>query len=179
LHRFLVLAEGRAALGQRYRVLELVEADRHGELPAAVGVALVVAHRPQGGRLVAGVLPAVLRRERGGHERHALDVAAPATLTSAAAKGAGKSRPRFSARRKIPEHALGLKENLGGTRGSKIADKEHPTAPLGDSEPPRVQHSPPHAVPCVSQGSEDDGEVPAPVAAEEARDVFQQKPARA
>src|SRR5262245_16122280 len=66
----------------------------------------------------------------------------PATARRDASKGAGNVLPRFSALRKIPAHALGLNENRGGTRASKTADKEHPTAPLGDSEPARVQHSP-------------------------------------
>jgi hypothetical protein len=40
-----------------------------------------------------------------------------------------------------------------------MADKEHATAPLGDSEVSRVQHSPGQAIPEVGQRRENDSEI--------------------
>jgi hypothetical protein len=117
-----------------------------------------------------------------------VEVASPARAASAAAKGSGNVRPRRCARRRIPLAALGLKENLEGDRGSKTADKEDPTASLGDSEESAVQHSPRQAVPEVSQGPEDHGEVcpgvgrrrgEEPGSSGRPSDVLQEKPLRA
>jgi hypothetical protein len=47
----------------------------------------------------------------------------------------------------MPLAAFALKEYFGGAVGSKTADNEHSTAPLGDSEVPSVQSSPRHAIP--------------------------------
>jgi hypothetical protein len=68
---------------------------------------------------------------------------ADARARSASAKACGSSRPRFSARRKIPAAALGLKKNLSGTVSSSTsASDEDASPPLGHSEVSAVQHSP-------------------------------------
>jgi hypothetical protein len=62
---------------------------------------------------------------------------------SAVLSATGNSRPRFSARRKIPAAALGLKKNLPGTAPSSTsASDEDASPPLGHSEVSAVQHSP-------------------------------------
>lgn len=66
-----------------------------------------------------------------------------ASCTSAVRRTSGNSRPRFSARRKIPAAALGLKKNLSGTASNSTSAKdEHTSPPLGHSEVSAVQHSP-------------------------------------
>jgi len=66
-----------------------------------------------------------------------------ATARSARRKSSGRALPRFSARRRIPAQAFGLKENRGSAGPiSKVEESEHATAPLRHSEPLRVQHAP-------------------------------------
>jgi hypothetical protein len=65
------------------------------------------------------------------------------TASSAACKALGNFFPRFSARRSIPAHAVGLKKNLGGMEVcSSTCDNEHTLASLGESEVLSVQGSP-------------------------------------
>jgi hypothetical protein len=86
---------------------------------------------------------------------------ADARAVRASAKACGDSRPRFSARRKIPAAALGLKKNRSGTVSSSTsANDEDASPPLGHSEVSAVQHSPGEVVkPEVAQRREYDGEV--------------------
>jgi len=42
----------------------------------------------------------------------------------------------------MPRHALGLKKYLPGAFASRMVDKEHATASLGDSEMLRVEYAP-------------------------------------
>ena len=72
---------------------------------------------------------------------------ADARSVSASRRSGGKLRPLVSARRRIPAHAFGLKENRDGTCVSKTSDKEHTTASLGYSEELSIKHSPCHAIP--------------------------------
>jgi hypothetical protein len=77
-----------------------------------------------------------------------LSVKIAATAASANAKRTGNVFPRFSARRRIPAHALGLKKYRSGSgSGSKMSDKEDTLASLGHSEELSVQHSPCEAIP--------------------------------
>jgi hypothetical protein len=79
-----------------------------------------------------------------GHERSGtVEVVAPATLSSAAAKSAGNFFFRFAARRRIPAQALGLKKYRGAIRPvSRIPESEDTTAPLRNSEELRIQNAP-------------------------------------
>jgi hypothetical protein len=77
----------------------------------------------------------------------------------------GNSRPRFSARRKIPAAALGLKKYLGATVSSSTSAKDENAAPsLGHSEVSAVQDSPGEVVkPELGQRRENDTEIPSTV----------------
>jgi len=82
-----------------------------------------------------------------------------ATARSAASKRSGNALPRFSARRRIPEHAFGLKKYFGGASVSKTADNEHTAAALGHSEILSVKNPPGDAIPEFDQPAKDGGEV--------------------
>lgn len=60
---------------------------------------------------------------------------------SAASSISGKRLPRRSARRKIPSHALALKEYLAGALSSKIEDKVDAAATLGDAPVLSIKNS--------------------------------------
>ena len=84
-----------------------------------------------------------------------MSIEVAATAASAAAKRSGNIFSRFSARRRIPAHALGLKKYRSGRgSGSKMADKEQTVASLGQSEELSVQHSPRAAIPEFAKGPE-------------------------
>ena len=90
---------------------------------------------------------------------------------------AGNSRPRLSARRRIPAHAFGLKEYFAGTPDvSTTSDNEHAAASLWNSEVLSVKHAPGDAIPEFPQRPDDGAHVPPPVRRQKARDVFEQKP---
>ena len=72
---------------------------------------------------------------------------ASASLESADRRSVGSSRPRASARRRIPTAARGLKKNLGWTWASKTSDNEDATASLGHSEVLSVEDPPDGASP--------------------------------
>jgi hypothetical protein len=79
---------------------------------------------------------------------------------SASARCPGRSRPRFSARRRIPAAALGLKKYFDRCDPvSKTSGKEDAAAALGDSEVLSVQNSPRHAIPELIQVCDDPSEV--------------------
>lgn len=85
-----------------------------------------------------------------------------ASAARASRKGRGNSLARFSARRKIPAAALGLKKNRSGTVSNSTSGNDEDTSPpLGHSEVSAVQHSPGEVVkPDVGQRRENDREVP-------------------
>ena len=96
-----------------------------------------------------------------------------ATFVNALSNALGSSLPRFSALRRIPAHAFGESQYLLGALASKICDKEHSTASLGDSEEARVQHSPRNVTrPEVDHFLDDDSKVSAAVARECSGDVL-------
>lgn len=100
-----------------------------------------------------------------------------ASSVSARLKGPGRSRPRFSARRRMPAAAFGLKKNLGGTsRVSKTADNEHTAASLGHAEVLSVEHPPGVPIPEFSQRPKDGSEVSPAVTRQKARDVLEENP---
>lgn len=100
-----------------------------------------------------------------------------ARAASAPASGAGRIRPRFPARRRMPAAARGLKKYLDRCGPvSKTSDKEHAAASLGDSEPLSVQYSPRHAVSEVIQVPQDGGEVASVVDAKEPGYVLAKEP---
>jgi hypothetical protein len=101
-----------------------------------------------------------------------------ASDSNAACKRDGNSLPRFSALRKIPCAALGLKKNLLGTWLSKTSDNEHTSASLGDSEVLRVKHTPRQTITEFIQGFEDDSEIVSVSRRKEAGHVFENKPSR-
>jgi hypothetical protein len=72
---------------------------------------------------------------------------ADARATRASRKWGGNSRPRASARLRIPAAARGLKKNLGWTWASKMSDNEDAAASLGHSEVLSVQDPPAGASP--------------------------------
>jgi len=77
----------------------------------------------------------------------------------------------------MPAAAFGLKKYLDRSAWvSKTSGKEDTAAPLGHSEPLRVQNSPRHAVPQVIQVPHDSGEVPAGVDRKEPVNVLTQEP---
>lgn len=96
-----------------------------------------------------------------------------ATFVNALSSILGSSLPRFSALRRMPAHAFGLSQYFAGALSSKICDKEHSTAALGDSEEARVQHSPRNVTrPEVNHRLDDDSKVSATVARECSWHVF-------
>jgi len=101
-----------------------------------------------------------------------------ATCSKASRKALGNSRPRFSARRRIPRHAFGLKKYFGWTWGSKMADKEHALPSLRQAGVLCIQHRPRHTVPELIQRGKDDAEVPAPMGREQSGNILQEKPTR-
>lgn len=75
---------------------------------------------------------------------------------------ASSTRPRRSARRKIPDAAFGLKQYFDRSgRVSKTSDNDDATASLGDSEVLSVQHSVGDAIPAFAQPPEDGTHPPA------------------
>lgn len=114
-----------------------------------------------------------------GHERHALDVAGPATASRAAAKGSGNVLPRRCDRRRIPCAAFALKKYRGSAWVSSTCDKEHATASLGHSEVLRVKHSPFDVrEACVGQCKDEDSEIAALITAKESGHVLVDDPSR-
>ena len=120
---------------------------------------------------------------------------AAANAVNALSSCGGNVRPRFSARRKIPVAARGVKKYRRGARSSRTCDNEHTIAPLGHSEKLAVQHTPRRTAPradtasrCAPTFDRDLGkeagklsknarEVFAPVAAEKAIDILNDHPA--
>lgn len=103
---------------------------------------------------------------------------ADARSARASAKACGNSLPRFSARRRIPAAALGLKKNLSGTVSRSTSGNDEDTAPtLGDSEVTAVQHSPGEVVkPDVAQRPQNDCEISATGGTEQAGDILKEEP---
>jgi hypothetical protein len=100
-----------------------------------------------------------------------------ASASNACCKREGNVRPPFSALRRIPDAALGLKKNLGGTWLSKTSDKEHATAALGDSEKSRVEHTPLNPIPAVDhENAEDFCKVSSTVRTEKSGNILENKP---
>lgn len=95
---------------------------------------------------------------------------------NAASNSAGSALPRARARLKIPLAARAESAYRGSAVASKMADNEHSTAPLGDSEESSVQYPPREAVPEVGQRAENDGKVSSVGSGEKPRDVFEQEP---
>jgi hypothetical protein len=87
--------------------------------------------------------------------------------------------PRFSARLKIPLAAFEERKKRLGTSGSKMSDNEDSTAPLGNSEVSRVQHSPANAIPELGQRREKDGEISSTERGKKSGYVLNEEPAGA
>ena len=102
-------------------------------------------------------------------------------LRSAASSIAGSFFPRFSARRRIPAHAFGLKEYRSGTArlGSSTSDNEHALPSLGQSEVLSVQHPVGEPIPEFCQRPEEGSQRPSSVRRQDTGDVFPDHPARA
>ena len=67
-----------------------------------------------------------------------------AAAVNAICNGSGNSRPRFSARRRMPRHAFGLKKYRGGIDAvsSTEANDEHAAPSLGQSEVLSIENPP-------------------------------------
>src|SRR5215475_14002824 len=104
-------------------------------------------------------------------------VAVAAAAFRAACNWAGSSSPRLSARRRIPEQALGLKKYRCGTLPViKTSDNEHAPAPLGNSVILSVKNSVGDPIPAFPQPSEKGTKIPSPVRRQEAGDVLENHP---
>jgi hypothetical protein len=76
--------------------------------------------------------------------------------SSASRKRVGNVLPRFSALRKIPFAALGLKKNLCGAWSSKTSDNEQTRTSLGDTEKLAIEHTPAKAIPAFDHENAED-----------------------
>ena len=100
-----------------------------------------------------------------------------ASDSRAVRKWGGNTRPRFSARRKIPLAARGVKKNRGGTRLSKTSDKEHSAASLGHSEVAAVEHAPRYPIPAFDhENAEDFRKVSSSVGRKKSGNILEHKP---
>jgi hypothetical protein len=100
-----------------------------------------------------------------------------AACSNAARSKGGNSRPRFSARRRIPEQAFALKKYRGGRSPvSKMSDNEHTAASLGNSEVLSVKHSVGEPIPEFDQAPEEGSKRPSSVDRQNAGDVFPNHP---
>jgi len=85
--------------------------------------------------------------------------------------------PRFSARRRIPEHAFALKKyRCGTTPVSSVCDNEHTATALGDSKPLSVKNWVCEPIPEFAQRPEEGAKIPSFATTEDARDVFPNDP---
>lgn len=110
-----------------------------------------------------------------------LESAHAATARSAVISAGGNSRPRFSARRRMPAAARADSEYRAGAFGSStsaraVSDDEHTPSALGHSEESAVENPPGHAVPDVGQRSKQLAEVPTAVRGEQSGYVLDEKP---
>ena len=140
--------------------------------------------------LVGQFVPAALGIEGSGdlHVSRAgeIDVLTPAPASSASLKCSGNVFFLFSALRRIPAHALGLKKNLGGTGPvSKTSDNEDTSPALRDgagvslcSDPLSVEHAISPPIPQVPQRPEEGTKIPSSVGRQDAGDVFPDNPSR-
>ena len=101
-----------------------------------------------------------------------------ASSRRAASKAGGNSRPRFSARRRIPRAAFGLKKYFADTRFCRTADKEHATAALGDSEIAAVQNPVADDRPALPKSREDGPHIGSPAAAKKPWNILEESPRR-
>jgi len=86
--------------------------------------------------------------------------------------------PRFSARRRIPAQAFGLKKNRGGRfPTSKMCDNEDSTTTLGYSKVLSVKDAVRELVPALCQRPEDGTKVPSSSRRQDTGDVFPDDPA--
>ena len=77
------------------------------------------------------------------HAAITVEVRPKATASKAASRDGGSDFPRFSARRKIPAHAIELKKYRDGIKPcSSTCDNEHTSASLGHSEILGVEDAP-------------------------------------
>jgi len=96
----------------------------------------------------------------------------------------GSALPRFSARRRMPAQAFGLKKYRGGRSPvSKISDNEHTASPLGNgtgkaacSDVLSVQHSVGPPIPEFAQAPEEGTKVPSAARRQDAGDVLPNHP---
>jgi hypothetical protein len=110
-----------------------------------------------------------------------------ATALSARCKSSGNFFPRFSARRRMPRQAFGLKKYRCGTGpASKISDNEHTPSSLGNrsgmavhSHKLSVKHSPCVPIPEFAQAPEKGSKIPSSVRRQDAGDVLPYQPAGA
>ena len=100
-----------------------------------------------------------------------------ASDSNAACKRGGNVRPRFFARRKIPEAAFALKKNLCGAWLSKTSDNEQTAAALGDSEKLAVKHTPLNPIPALDhEKPEDFRKVSSVVTTEKSGNILEEEP---
>ena len=148
---------GRASMNFSHPALTaLVRTERHQRHPPPRPVLAGVrsfslegverGHYHRIGRVRIGSFSISGRHSRNRHQIHVVlcpsSRLVDARTVRAACKAGGNSRPRFSALRRIPRAAFGLKKYRSDTLLCRTADKEHAAAALGDSEMLAVQNPP-------------------------------------
>jgi hypothetical protein len=100
------------------------------------------------------------------------------TDASASANGAGRPFPRFSARRRIPAQAFGLKKNRCGTlpESSSMSDNKHTAAALGHAEELSVKNPVGEPIPELCQHPEEGRKVPSSSTRQNSGDVLPDHP---
>lgn len=107
-----------------------------------------------------------------------------ATERSAATNCGGNFFPRFSARRRIPAHAFGVKKYRCGTSPvSKISDNEHTSPSLGHcpvvsmcSTELSVKNAVGEPIPALRQPREEGSKIPSSVARQHSGDILPNDP---
>jgi hypothetical protein len=100
-----------------------------------------------------------------------------AAAFKAACNWSGNSFPRFSARRRIPAQAFGLKKyRCGRSPVSKISDNEDATAPLWNSEVLSVKNPVGEPIPEFCQEPEEGTKIPSSVRRQDAGDILPNHP---
>src|SRR5690606_25377034 len=107
----------------------------------------------------------------------AVEVGSEAAASSAAARDGGSCLPRFTARRRMPRQAVGLKKNRCGTSpASSVCDNEHTAASLGHSKVLSVQNPVGEPIPEFCQHPEEGSKIPPSVRRQDAGDVLPNQP---
>ena len=190
---FSVLAHRRLSVFIRHQRMAVINADRQSlrwrSSPAERDRRLVIACQRRRNRFGYFRIGLAVRhanrvqRLASGSDKSML-LLFPACASSACRNASGNARPRFAARRRIPEQASRLKKYRGGILPlSKISDNEHTPSSLRNgtrvsvhSDVLSVQHSPCARIPDFINFSEESLEILPPVGAKDTRHIFPDEP---